>query len=54
MIKKIEHVGIAVKDINKSNLLFEKLLGEGSYKTEIVDAEGVTTSFFKLGSQKIE
>ena len=54
MIKKIEHVGIAVKDLNKSNPIFEKLLGEGSYKTETVEAEGVKTSFFKLGDQKIE
>ena len=54
MIKKIEHVGIAVKDLNKSNSLFKKLLGEASYKTETVEAEAVTTSFFKLGGQKIE
>ena len=54
MIKKIEHVGIAVKDLNKSNILFKKLLGEPSYKTETVEAEAVTTSFFKLGNQKIE
>ena len=54
MIKKIEHVGIAVKDLNKSNSLFKKLLGEASYKTETVEAEAVTTSFFKLGEQKIE
>ena len=54
MIKKIEHVGIAVKDLNKSNSLFKKLLGEASYKTETVEAEAVTTSFFRLGDQKIE
>ena len=54
MIKKIEHVGIAVKDLNKSNSLFKKLLGEPSYKTETVETEAVTTSFFKLGNQKIE
>ncbi len=54
MIKKIEHVGIAVKDLNKSNELFKKLLGEQSYKTEVVDSESVTTSFFKVGNQKIE
>ena len=54
MIKKIEHVGIAVKDLNKSNILFKKLLGEPSYKTETVETEAVTTSFFKLGNQKIE
>lgn len=54
MIKKIEHLGIAVKDLNKSNELFRKLLGEQSYKTEAVDSESVTTSFFKVGNQKIE
>ena len=54
MIKKIEHFGIAVKDLNKSNELFKKLLGEQSYKTEAVDSESVTTSFFKVGDQKIE
>ena len=54
MIKKIEHLGIAVKDLNKSNELFKKLLGEQSYKTEAVDSEAVTTSFFKVGDQKIE
>ena len=54
MIKKIEHVGIAVKDLEKSNELFKKLLGDASYKTEAVEAEGVTTSFFKIGEQKIE
>ena len=54
MIKKIEHLGIAVKDLNKSNELFKKLLGEQSYKTEAVDSASVTTSFFKVGDQKIE
>ena len=54
MIKKIEHLGIAVKNLNKSNELFKKLLGEQSYKTEAVDSESVTTSFFKVGDQKIE
>ena len=54
MIKKIEHLGIAVKDLNKSNELFKKLLGGQSYKTEVVDSESVTTSFFKVGNQKIE
>jgi len=54
MIKKIEHVGIATKDLKKSNELFKKLLGEQSYKTEVVDSESVTTSFFKVGDQKIE
>ena len=54
MIKKIEHVGIAVKDLEKSNKLFKKLLGQASYKTENVESENVATSFFKIGEQKIE
>ena len=54
MIKKIEHIGIAVKDLKKSEELFEKLLGEKPYKTEDVKSEGVTTSFFKVADQKVE
>jgi methylmalonyl-CoA/ethylmalonyl-CoA epimerase len=51
---RIEHIGIAVKDIANSNELFAKLFGEESYKTEVVDSEGVSTSFFKVGPNKIE
>lgn len=54
MIKKIEHLGIAVKDIESSNKLFAKLLGKKHYKTESVNSESVITSFFKLEDQKIE
>ncbi len=54
MIKKIEHLGIAVKDIDQSNLLFKQLLGSAPYKTETVEREGVITSFFQLGESKIE
>ena len=54
MIKKIEHIGIAVKDLKESEELFEKLLGEKPYKTEEVKSEGVITSFFKLANQKVE
>lgn len=54
MIKKVEHIGIAVKDIKESNKLFEKLLGKPHYKTENVESEGVKTSFFKVGTNKIE
>ena len=54
MSNKIEHIGIAVKDLKKSEELFQKLLGEGPYKREEVYSEGVTTSFFKVGQQKIE
>ncbi len=51
---KIEHIGIAVKDLEASNALFEKLLGVPHYKTEEVASEGVKTSFFKSGPNKIE
>ena len=53
-MKKIDHIGIAVKDIVASNVLFEKLLGVPHYKTEEVESEGVLTSFFKKDSNKIE
>ncbi len=53
-MKKIEHIGIAVKDIEKSNDLFAKLFGESHYKIEEVASEGVSTSFFKVGDNKIE
>lgn len=53
-MNKIEHIGIAVKDIKVSNELFAKLLGSQHYKTETVESEGVTTSFFKTGTNKIE
>ena len=54
MINKVEHLGIAVKDIDSSNKLFAKLLGKQHYKTEFVESESVITSFFKIGEQKIE
>ena len=53
-MRKIEHLGIAVKDLKKSNQLFEKLLGEKLYKEELVEGEGVKTSFFMVGDTKIE
>ncbi|WP_431132968.1 methylmalonyl-CoA epimerase [Psychroserpens mesophilus] len=53
-MKKIEHIGIAVKDIEASNDLFGKLFNQEHYKTEIVESEGVMTSFFKVGPNKIE
>jgi methylmalonyl-CoA/ethylmalonyl-CoA epimerase len=51
---KIEHLGIAVKDLGVSNELFEKLLGKPAYKEEIVEGEAVKTSFFEVGESKIE
>jgi len=53
-MKNIDHIGIAVKDIEKSNLLFEKLLNTHCYKIEEVKDQGVKTSFFKTEDQKIE
>jgi methylmalonyl-CoA/ethylmalonyl-CoA epimerase len=51
---KIEHIGIAVKDLEKSNALFASLFGKPHYKTEEVKSEGVKTSFFDVGPNKIE
>ncbi|MBA5628364.1 methylmalonyl-CoA epimerase [Moheibacter lacus] len=51
---KIEHLGIAVKDLETSNELFRKLLGKPLYKEETVDSEAVKTSFFELGESKLE
>ena len=53
-MEKIEHIGIAVKDLEKSNELFASLFGEPHYKMEEVASEGVKTSFFKSGPNKIE
>ena len=53
-MRKIEHIGIAVQDLDVSNALFEKLFGAPAYKSEEVASEGVTTSFFMNGPNKIE
>ena len=53
-MEKIEHIGIAVKDLEVSNKLFASLFGEKHYKEEEVLSEGVKTSFFKSGPNKIE
>ena len=53
-MKKIEHIGIAVKNLDESNKLFASLLGEKHYKIEEVTSENVKTSFFKSGPNKIE
>ena len=53
-MQKIEHIGIAVKDLEASNALYAKLLSTQHYKVEEVAAEGVNTSFFKVGENKIE
>lgn len=53
-MKKIEHIGIAVKNLEESNPLFASLFGKPHYKIEEVESEGVKTSFFKTGVNKIE
>ncbi len=53
-MNKIEHIGIAVKNMAESNRLFAKLLGKEPYKIEEVASEGVRTSFFDVGGVKIE
>ena len=53
-MNKIEHIGIAVKDLANSIPLFEKLLNSPCYKTEEVASEKVMTAFFKTGESKIE
>lgn len=53
-MQKIEHIGIAVTDIDASNKVFEKVFGKENYKTEKVESEGVVTSFFQIGENKIE
>lgn len=53
-MNKIEHIGIAVKNLEKSNELFTNLFGKPHYKVETVESEGVKTSFFEAGPNKIE
>jgi methylmalonyl-CoA/ethylmalonyl-CoA epimerase len=53
-MRKIEHIGIAVKDLKSANLIYEKLMGQPPYKMESVESEGVNTSFFMNGPNKIE
>jgi len=53
-INKIEHIGIAVKDMDQANTLYERLLGVAPYKQEEVESESVITSFFRVGENKIE
>ncbi len=53
-MNKIEHIGIAVKNLTQSNKLFAKLFGQKHYKIEEVASEGVVTSFFQIGENKIE
>lgn len=54
MMNKVEHIGIAVKDIESAIITYETLLNTSCYKTESVESEGVKTAFFKTGENKIE
>jgi methylmalonyl-CoA/ethylmalonyl-CoA epimerase len=54
MMNKIEHIGIAVKDLEAANEIYTKLFNTPPYKTETVESENVSTSFFKVGESKIE
>ena len=53
-MEKLEHIGIAVKNLGEANKVFASLLGIEHYKTEEVPSEGVKTSFFEIGGVKIE
>ena len=53
-MEKLEHIGIADKNLQQANELFMKLLGRAHYKVEEVESEGVKTSFFDIGGVKIE
>ena len=54
MLKKIEHLGIAVVSIKESLKMYESLLGASCYKLESVESEGVKTAFLQIGESKIE
>jgi methylmalonyl-CoA/ethylmalonyl-CoA epimerase len=54
IMEKLEHIGVAVKNIEQANKLFAALLGREHYKVEEVASEGVRTSFFELSGVKIE
>lgn len=53
-MNKIDHIGIAVKSLDSANSLYKKLFGTPYYKIETIETESVTTSFFKVGNDKIE
>jgi methylmalonyl-CoA/ethylmalonyl-CoA epimerase len=54
MMKSIEHIGIAVRNLSEASEVYRKLLGKSSYKSETVESEYVTTEFFQVGQHKIE
>ena len=53
-MRKIEHIGIAVINLEEASILYEKLFGAPAYKEEEVASEGVRTAFFMSGTNKIE
>ena len=53
-MNKIEHIGIAVKDLEAANKVYESLLNTKVYKEEELKSEGVKTSFLRIGDSKIE
>jgi len=53
-MNKLEHIGIAVKNLEEAEALYTRLLGVAPYKRETVESEGVVTSFFLVGNVKIE
>ena len=53
-MNRVEHIGIAVKDLASAGKIYEKLLGVSSYKTEAVETENVLTEFFQTGENKVE
>ena len=53
-MKKIEHIGIAVSNLESASIIYEKLFGSPAYKQEEVTEEGVKTAFFRNGPNKIE
>jgi methylmalonyl-CoA/ethylmalonyl-CoA epimerase len=54
MLNKIEHLGIAVKNLDEASKIYETLLGKTHYKQEEVESEKVLTTFFRVGESKIE
>ncbi len=54
MLKKVDHIGIAVADLDQAILLYETLLGTPCFKIENVGTENVRTAFFQLDGLKIE
>jgi len=54
LFRKVEHIGIAVKDLDEADVQYSALLGVMRYKTEEVASEGVRTAFYKVGDTKIE